>query len=51
MPLVGGGDILTYEDYNACMKTNVSGTMIARYSDAMIVEEDGVSLVLQRRTH
>lgn len=30
MPLYGGGDILSFEDYNRALETRVSGTMIAR---------------------
>lgn len=30
LPFFGGGDILSFEDYNAAMQTDVSGVMIAR---------------------
>ena len=30
MPFFGGGDILSFEDYNEAVKTDVSGTMLAR---------------------
>lgn len=30
MPLCGGGDIFSFEDYNEAIKSNVSGTMLAR---------------------
>ncbi|XP_067936907.1 tRNA-dihydrouridine(47) synthase [NAD(P)(+)]-like [Watersipora subatra] len=30
MPLYGGGDILSFEDYNEAMKSDVAGTMLAR---------------------